>query len=83
MAPASSRPTVETRQLPAGKTVTNILGTCCAGRPVAGSFIKHWERHSGCLRGDCVAEGCNNAAKEGGHVKIAGGPMASLVNADW
>ena len=83
MAPSSSRPTVETRSLPAGKTVVNILGTSCAGRPVAGSFIKHWEQHSGCLRGECAAEGCEKPAKEGGHVKIAMGPMTSLIMADW
>ena len=54
-----------------------------AGRPVAGSFIKHWEQHSGCLRGECAAEGCEKPAKEGGHVKIAMGPMTSLIMADW
>ena len=79
MAPSSSRPTVETRSLPAGKTVVNILGTSCAERP----FIKHWEQHSGCLRGECAAEDCKKPAKEGGHVKIAGGPMTSLLKADW
>ena len=40
MAPSSSRPTVETRSLPAGKTVVNILGTSCAGG-AAGRRLLH------------------------------------------
>ncbi|GAX75180.1 hypothetical protein CEUSTIGMA_g2624.t1 [Chlamydomonas eustigma] len=79
----SAEPSVETRHLSAGSEVTNILGTSCAGKPVAGSFIKHWEKHSGCSRSKCAAQGCLNEAKEGGHVKIAGGPLSSLMKADW
>jgi hypothetical protein len=78
-----SKSSVETRQLPAGSEVTNVLGTSCAGKPEAGSFIKHWEKYSGSSRSKCVAQGCPNDAKEGGHVKIAGGPLTSLMKADW
>lgn len=76
------------RELRAGVSVVNLLGTADVSKPPgskASSWIVYWQQHSQQAKTVCCAEGCyrtDNIA--GGHVKIASNPAAAaLLHTRW
>ncbi len=47
--------------------VKNLIGTSDKSCPTCGSWLRHWEKLSGCVADECSA--CTNKATVGGHVK--------------
>lgn len=78
---------VRRRELYAGTKVVNLLGTGNVEKPKGArgcSWMKYWAVHSGHAVSTCCAEGCYRTDNiSGGHVKIAGGPVAALLHTRW
>jgi hypothetical protein len=78
---------IRRRELDAGTNVVNLLGTANVDKPKGAkgvSWIKYWSLHSQCAVSTCCAEGCYRTDNiSGGHVKIAGGPVAALLHTRW
>jgi len=80
--------TIHIKDLTAGTTVVNLLGTANIDKPdgfQGMSWIGYWEKHSGMRRTACSAQGCNRTDNiSGSHVKIASGPTsAALLHTRW
>jgi hypothetical protein len=75
------------KELNPGTKVVNLLGTANVDKPKGAkgcSWIKYWSVHSGHPVSTCCAEGCYRTDNiSGGHVKIAGGPVAALLHTRW